>query len=133
MKTLTCILTMLLFKVTFASLSFAEWTKVSTNVLGDVRYVDYKTLKIVENFRFFYRLTDYIEPTVYGDLSSKVYEKVNCNNLNYMYLMANYYSEPLGMGKPSSGSGIPKNQKWLVTKPGSIGETMRKNICKLKE
>ena len=47
--------------------------------------------------------------------------------------MANYYSEPLGMGKPSSGSGIPKNQKWLVTKPGSIGETMRKNICKLKE
>ena len=133
MKKLNIILILFFSFLTLSSPSFAEWTKVGNNITGDVRYINYKTLKIVENFRYFYRLTDYVKPTQYGDLSSKVYEKVNCNNLNFAMLMANYYSEPLGMGNPTSGSGNTKNPKWRVTTPGSIGEKMRKRICNLKK
>jgi hypothetical protein len=70
MKTLTLILALIL-SVMFSSPSFADWKKVGENVIGDTFYVDFDRMRKHGGFVYFWYLTDYLEPTKYGNLSSK--------------------------------------------------------------
>ena len=126
-------LTILLFSILISFSSYGEWTKVGDNVEGDVFYVDHQTVKSVSNMRYYYLLKDYVAPTEWGDLSSKAYKKVNCENLQQdKNLLINYYPEPLGKGIPTEGSGPRSNAKWESYPLSSIGYLVSEYICNLK-
>ena len=132
MKNLIFKLTLLLSTLMFPSISLAEWDKVAVSNINDVYYIDHKTVKILGTTRLFYQLTDYVRPTKYGDLSSKIYVELNCQNLYYKYLVAFFYPEPLGKGNPVEGSGPVENPSWNPTVDKSVAEKVHKYVCKLK-
>ena len=109
--------------------SYGDWTKVTRNIYGDVSYVDLKTLKIVSNMRYFYYLKDYVAPSDWGDLSSKIYQQVNCTTMQSKRLLINYYAEPLGKGSPTDGSGPRPEAKWDSYPSDSMGYTINEYIC----
>lgn len=131
MRSLPIFILLFINFVPFAS--YAEWEEVSKGISGDVTYIDRQTLKIVGTSRFFYRLTDYVKPSKYGDLSAKVYLEVNCQNLNFRYLVANFYAEPLGRGSPTAGSGPTSDNTWIPAPPGSVSERVNRFVCGLDQ
>ena len=70
-----------------------------------------KTLKIVGKEVFFLRLTDYVEPSPWGDLSSVHYDKFHCELGTVTYLAQSYYSFPMGNGEKTNSSNINKTRK----------------------
>ena len=107
-----------------------NWKKIGSSTRGDVFYVDLSTIKKVGNNVFYFELKDYVKPTEYGDLSSKVYMEVNCLNLSYRYLKDFYYIEPMGNGEPSTV--FDEVGEWKNIKEGSMGEDVGKFACNYK-
>ena len=118
MKTLLTIFT-LLFTLMFSSTSFADWTKVSEN-RGGTFYVDFERIRKVDGFVYYWTLSDYIKPTKYGDLSSKIYNQGDCKLFRYKYLSVSYYTQPMGMGTHSTSSNKP-DKEWKYPSPNSVG------------
>jgi len=112
--------------------SYAEWIKMSTSVDGTSLYLDKRTVKIVGDIRFFLRMQDYAKPTEYGDLSSRSYTELNCNNMMSRDLIKDYFSLPLAKGEPTEGSGAIKNPEWRYFKPNSTGGILRIKVCEMK-
>ena len=112
--------------------SYAEWIKMSTNVDGTSLYLDKRTVKIVGDIRFFLYMQDYAKPTQYGDLSSRSYAELNCNNMMSRDLIKDYFSLPLAEGEPTEGSGAIKNPEWRYFKPNSTGGILRIKVCEMK-
>ena len=94
-----------------SSIFAADWVKTSVNKSGDVFYYDKESLKIVGKEVFFLRLTDYVEPSPWGDLSSVHYDKFHCELGTVTYLAQSYYSLPMGNGEKTNSSNINKTKK----------------------
>ena len=77
MKKLFLIFTLLFSTLMFSTPSYAEWTKVGSNVEGDVFYVDFDRIRKHEGYVYFWELIDYLKPTKFGDLSNKNYLGIN--------------------------------------------------------
>ena len=107
-----------------------NWKKIGSSTRGDVFYVDLSTVKKVGNNVFYFTLKDYVKPSEYGDLSSKIYMEVNCLNLSYRYLKDFYYIEPMGNGEPSTV--FDEVGEWTNNTEGSMGEAVRKFACNYK-
>ena len=107
-----------------------NWKKIGSSTRGDVFYVDLSTIKKVGNNVFYLELKDYVKPSKYGDLSSKIYMEVNCLNLSYRYLKDFYYIEPMGNGEPSTV--FDEVGEWKNIKEGSMGEDVGKFACNYK-
>ena len=116
----------------FSSSVNAEWTKVVSSTRGDILYIDKQTLKIGKNTRFILIMLDYIEPTEYGDRSSRSYREINCNNMMYRDLVKDYFILPFAKGETSEGSGTIKDPEWKYQNPTSIGGTLHIKVCKMK-
>jgi len=116
----------------FSSSVNAEWTKVVSSTRGDILYIDKQTLKIGKNTRFILIMLDYIEPTEYGDRSSRSYREINCNNMMYRDLVKDYFILPFAKGDTSEGSGSIKDPEWKYKKPQSIGGTLHIKVCEMK-
>ena len=95
------------------SVNSAEWIKVVESKQGDVHYYDKLSLKIVKDEVFHLKMTDYIEPSPYDDLSSINYNKINCSQKEITYLSQSYYSLPMGMGDKTSSSNITETNPIL--------------------
>ena len=117
--------------ILFSTNAFADykWKRIGKNVDGDVNYVDLLSIKRVGNNVFFFRLMDYIKPTEYGDLSSKIYFEVNCLDLSFRYIKDFYYQEPMGNGKYTVND---KTGEWKENIKDSIGEAAREFVCNFK-
>ena len=122
-----------LFVLLFSSSVFAEWTRVTQSVDGDVLYVDKRTVKIVGNTRYFYMLFDYVTPTSYGDLSDRTYREIDCSSMMFRDLVKDYFRFPLGEGNPTEGSGQIKIPEWKYIKPDSIYGIMNNYVCKMQD
>ena len=115
------------------SLSFSvtandfNWKKITSSTDGDNYYVDVSSIKKIDNKAFFLRLTDYIEPTQYGKLSSIVYVEINCTTLSSRYLQDRYYVFPMGRGEPANV--INEKSQWSEAKKGSVGEFLNQFVC----
>ena len=107
-----------------------NWKKIGSSTRGDVFYLDLSTVKKVGNNVFYLELSDYLKPSEFGDLSSKVYIEVNCLNLSYRHLKDFYYQEPMGNGEPSAV--FDKVGEWENIKEGSMGENVGKFVCNYK-
>ncbi len=125
MKTLLTIST-LIFTVIFSSTSFAGWTKVDTNSVGDTFYVDFERIRKNDGSVYFWVLSDYLKPTKYGDLSSKVYYEGDCKLFRMMRLSSSYHKQPMGGG---TGDVNTLKQDWSYPSPNSVIETILKKVC----
>ena len=130
MKKLLLIFT-LLFSVTFSLKSYADfnWEYMGKNVNGHKYYIDLSSAKILGASRFYYRMRDFLRPDKEGQLSSKIYIEVNCDNLSDRYLQHTWFKEPMGNGTPSNSSN-DANQ-WEADIAGSIGSIINKYVCNL--
>ena len=128
MKNLLLIFTLLFTSVFFSSPSYAGWTKLGENVDGDTYYIDYESIRKHDGFVYFWRLSDYLKPTKYGDLSSKVYRQVDCKLFRFKVLSDSYHTQPMGMGTPSTSSNKP-DKEWEYPFPASANHFTLKSIC----
>ena len=122
----------LLFSLLISFNSYGEWTRIINNIEGDVIYVDNQTIKSVSNMRYYYQLLDYVSPTEFGDLSDTAYKQIDCKTYKGKLLSVNYYSEPLGRGNPTEGSGPRPNSKWKSYPINSIAYESAKYACNFK-
>ncbi len=105
---------------------------MTTSVKGNSLYLDKRTVKIVGDIRFFLYMQDYAKPNQYGDLSSRSYAELNCNNMMSRNLITDYFSLPLAEGETTEGSGAVENPEWRYFKPNSSGSILRIKVCEMK-
>ena len=125
MKTLLTIFT-LVFTVMFSSTSFGEWTRLGKNLSGDTYYLDFERIRKNDGSVYFWVLSDYLKPTKYGDLSSKVYYEGDCKLFRMMRLSSSYHKQPMGGG---TGDVNTLKQDWSYPSPNSVIETILKKVC----
>lgn len=74
------VLTILILVTTFglSSPSFAEWIKVTGGSGNHTFYFDPERVRQRGEYHYAWEMIDFAEPTEYGDLSAKVYLKIDC-------------------------------------------------------
>ena len=120
---------MLFSMIMFSSSSYADWKKVTSNVLGTDFYVDFETIKRNNEFLYYWQLDDYLEPLSDADgprFSSILKYKVDCDLLGYKRLTATFYSGQMGKG---SSKTLEVDEDWQYTPPDSSGTFIRKKLC----
>ena len=108
---------------------FADWTQVGVNVSGDTFYVDFERIRKHGGYVYYWRLSDYLKPTKFGDLSAKIYHQGDCKLFRYKFLSDSYHNEPMGRGERASGSNKP-DKEWSYPSPNSSIEEVLKSVCK---
>ena len=98
MKHLTLILTLFFSTLMFASPAYADWMKVSGSVNGTIFYVDFDRMRTNGGYVYYWQLSDYLEPSPAGKLSSKVYNQGDCEIFRYKSLSWLFYETPMGEG-----------------------------------
>ena len=111
----------------FSNVSYAEWIKITENVLGDEYYVDFKEIRKSNGYVYYWQLTDYSEPTSLGILSSKIYVQGDCNIFRYAYLSGTFHKKSMGKGEMKTNF-TPKDE-WGYPSPNSMVEVMFNKIC----
>ena len=94
-----------------SSIFAADWLKAGTSNKGTVFYYDKESLKVVGKEVFFLNMSDYAEPSRFGDLSSINYDKIDCEKEKITFLAQSYYSLPMGRGDKTSSSNITRTEK----------------------
>ena len=108
-----------------ASPVWAEnWVRVATKAN---LFVDTDSIRKASGFVYYWQITNYLEP-LHGDLSSKIYIKLNCDSLGYMYLKIETYDSHMGKGKLTSS--FTPQPKWDYFASGSPGDIIAKQVCK---
>ena len=105
MKNLLTIFT-LLFTVMIPSTSFAEWTKIAEDDVGDNWYVDFERIRKHDGYVFYWELSDYLKPTGIRDLSDKMYWQGNCKLFQFKSLSLSSHKKSMG-----GGIGVTHNRK----------------------
>jgi hypothetical protein len=126
MKTL--ILILLFSTVMFSSSSYAEWTKMSENVDGTTYYVDYERIRKHDGYVYWWILSDYLKPTKYGDLSTKMYKQGDCKLFRYKSLSFSHHIEPMGGGTGNKTLNVP-DKEWNYPPPDTVAEEILKQVC----
>ena len=96
MKKLLLIFTLLFSTLMFSTPSYAEWTKVGTSVRGDNFYVDFERIRKHDGYVYFWRLSNYLKPSKWGDLSAKLYNQGDCKLFRFKILGSSYYKQHMG-------------------------------------
>ena len=113
----------------FSSTSFADWTELDKNDIGDTNYVDYERIRKVDGFVYFWTLSDLLKPDKDGDLSYKHYRQGDCKLFRFKVLSASYHKEPMGVGTGETPP-VPKEHKdWKYPPPNSSMEIILKSVC----
>ena len=127
MKSITIFIA-LTFSAMFSSSSYADWKAMDETVNGDILYVDFERIRKHGGFIYYWRLSDYLKPTKYGDLSSKVYHQGDCKLFRFKYLSDSYYKGQMGTGDITGGSNKP-DKEWRYPSPNSTSETVLTQVC----
>ena len=127
MKILLLIFTLLFSTVVFSSPSYADWTKVGADVRGNTYYVDFERIRKHDGYVDFWYLRDYLKPTEWGDLSSKIYVQGDCKLFRWKMLTNITHKQPMGRGTADSYSS--KNPEWNYPSSNSPIEVILKPVC----
>jgi len=125
MKKLLLIFT-LLFSVIFSTTSFAEWEYAGETVVATY-YVNFKSIKKVDGYHYYWDLVDYLKPSAQGTFSSKTYRILDCKLFRTKILSDINYKEPMG-----TGVGTPYNvpqENWSYPSPDSILMLVSSIVC----
>ena len=128
-KKLLLIFTLLFSTLMFSTPSYAEWTKVNSNVDGTTTYVDFDRIRKHSGYVYFWYLMDYLKPSVTGRLSDKTYSQVDCKLFRYKWLSVFFHNEPMGGGTGDAFRLSPKYKDWLYPPPNSSIEETLKQVC----
>ena len=101
-----------------------NWKKVVE--IGNSFYVDVDTIKKHNGLVYYWQLTDYIEPSPYGDYSSITKYKVDCGEEKQIFLSGTYYSQPMGKGRITSEGTTNSIEH---PKPNTIRYALMKFAC----
>ena len=117
--------------VTLSSPSNAEWREITTNIVATL-YIDFKRIRKVDEYVYYWTLQDYLRPNKFGHLSNKIYNQGDCKLFRYKNLSLSTHREPMGKG---FGRRIdPKVMKsWIYPAPRSGDELILKTVCALKK
>ena len=128
MKHLTLILTLLFSTLMIASPAYADWEKVGTAKNGTIFYVDFDRIRTNGGYVYYWDLTDYLEPSPTGTLSSKTYYQGDCEMFRYKYLSFIFHKQPMGEGSGKSSASI--NKEWNYPPPNSAVEETLEQVCR---
>jgi len=115
-----------LFLILIALNSFGEWKFHSTSVKGEIFYLHTDTITRDEDYVYFWYLKNYLIPSKFGDLSSKVKVKGDCNNNRLKYLTYIWYKEPMGKGL---GERSDTESEWENQTTNSVGTELLNDAC----
>ena len=127
MKKLTLIFTLLFSTVMFSSPSYAEWTKLYVNDIGNTYYLDFERIKKHGGSVYYWILSDLSKPINNGSLSGKLYAEGDCKLFRLKDLSYSFHSQPMGRG--TGVTNTSKNPKWYYPSPNSVNETILKSVC----
>ena len=130
-RKITLGISLLFSTLMFASPAYADWVEVAENVDGTTYYVDFERMRTNGGYVYYWRLSDYLEPTEYGDFSSKVYNQGDCEMFRRKALSFSFHKQPMGEGSGQSSESI--NKEWKYPPPNSSGEEILKQVCKFAE
>ena len=129
MRKLTLLLTTLVFSLTmFSSTSFAEWTKVSKDWLGTF-YVDFTSMRKVDEYVYFWRLSDFLKPDTDGELSYKIHTHGDCKLFRYKVLSVSAHKQQKGEGTGEVADPIKELKDWIHPPSNSEIEHTLKKVC----
>ena len=128
MKKLLLIFTLLVSTVMFSSPSYAKWTKLGENDIGNTYYVDFERIKKHDGYVYWWVLVVSLKPGKDGTLSVKAYHLGDCKLFRFKVLSDSYYKESMGGGTPSTSSNKP-DKDWRYPSPNTPGETILKMVC----
>ena len=126
MKTLLIISTLVFSTLMFSSPSFAGWTKVDENEIGN-HYVDFDKIRKQDGFVYFWTLFDLLKPDPDGDMSYKNYKQGECKLFRFKSLGFSFHKEPMGGGTGETGN--PENPEWNYPSPNSGDKMTLKLVC----
>lgn len=127
MKRLFFLLFLVLFNIQ-STYCFAGWTK--THLLGaegETVYVNFADIKVHDGYVYFWRLSDYLRPDKYGDMSSQVYYQADCN-LNRVKTLSYIFSK-MNMGKGPLDQQASQIKEWKYPHTNSIALGVLKLVC----
>ena len=128
-------LLLLLISLLLSFNSFGDWTKTSEDTDGDSFYIDFQTIKKLDNGNvIFWGMVDNLEGND-GFMSSKMFWEGDCNLSRMKVLSLIQYEEPMGVGESESlGGGIVELDdimSWQYLPPDSIGYMNLEEVCSL--
>ena len=126
MKKHLTIIPILLFTLIYSSTSYAEWTKLGENTVGDTYYIDFDRIRKVDGYVYYWILSDYLKPLLDKYLSSKSYRQGDCKLFMFKDLSWSFYKEPMGKG---TGYTEPPLDKWNYPPPNSTMENILNIVC----
>ena len=129
-KEITLGITLVFSTLMFASPAYADWEEVSGNVAVTV-YVDFDRIRTNGRYVYWWHLSDYLEPSPAGKLSSKVYNQGDCEIFRYKRLSFSFHKQPMGEGSGEIDS-IPDTE-WNYPSPNSTSEVLLKQVCDYAE
>ena len=110
----------------FSAASWAEWTKVAS-AGGTKFYVDVRRLKKVDGLVYVWEIRDRLEPDSNGDMSTKMYSKVDCDVGRSVPLSMSLYKLPMAEG--NAYHTFTPSEQWAYHEPGSVAELQYAVVC----
>ena len=117
----------ILINLIFTLNSYAKWTKVVELEDGISFYVDFERIKKVDGFIYWWDLTNYLKPTLYGHLSTKLYRQGDCKAFRYKFLRFYFYKKTMGDGVGHVED--PEEKEWQYPHPNSAQSVILKSVC----
>ena len=118
----------LMFILLFPLPSFADWTEVVENDLGNLFYVDFDRIRKHDGYIYYWVLTDLLKPRQ-GNMSFSIYHQGDCKLFRYKPLSFSYYKQPMGRGPAVVQEPGKELQSWIYPLPDSAGESILKSVC----
>ena len=128
MKKLIAIFTLVISTVMFSSPSYAEWTKVETDLLGNEWFVDFSRIRKHNGDVYYWQVMDYLMPSPNGVLSASNYKQANCSVFRFKNLVDQYYKTPMATGVPDTANSTG-DEDWTYPKPNSMAEAVLTAVC----
>ena len=110
----------------FSLPSYAEWTKLYVNDIGNTYYLDFKRIRKHGGSVYYWILSDLLKPINNGSLSGKLYAEGDCKLFRLKGLSHSYYKEPMGGGTGEVDNSL---NEWQYPSPNTSGETVLKSVC----
>ena len=133
---------LLILLISLSLSSYGEWTKTSEGEDGDSYYIDFQTIKELDNGNVvFWVMVDTVEG-IEGAfdneeyMSSKMYWEGDCNLIRFKPLSITQYKEPMGHGESESYDSyleMAELDTWQYLPPDSLGYFNLTEVCLLAD
>jgi hypothetical protein len=130
-------LLLLLFSLTLSFNSYGEWTKVNENTSDDSYYIDFQTLRPVDDdYVVWWEMRDLAKSND-GYMSSQIYYKGDCVQTRTKWLSIIQYTGSMGTGNSEDLSGGFVNLEdlmgWTYPPPDSVTYDNLRIVCLVAE